>query len=786
MIPKASLYDRYRLTNSTAIPQFQGSAGPEAIQVGAHLQGLYDQAQQAGNDVLSMSNNIQAMAADQALAKELHDHVQSTIGKYSEAKDWENRVPEVRSLGQHYINRANELATPVKQYQEWKKTLDDKELNLTPKQKALYDQMALSSYGGLRKDAAGKYVGGFSGMEAAKNLDVNKRADQWIQGYVEAEGGSDITTDNGITKYRKAGTWHVLTPQRIQQILSAARKNDNEYLAYEGMEGSMEGFQVAKNIKNIDQLNGNPVVKQAVQTYVDAGYSLQEAAAKVAATHRTNSIVKTMENYAIGKYAHNNQTSITSQEMGDVAKARAIKDMEDKAGETTITTDTLDNPATNWDDLDKSQGEYTASRKAAGQEINNAKNVVGRWYEQTHGKGSWANVKGNDEEAAIKAYYDGIPGGPTLYAGLQNARQQYQFAENNLRKVAEAKDFVTSFVSNKMGTDPRLIEADNKKAIAGVLNKTPDKKVRVLIDNQWREFTSKELSAIITAPGAKFEKSDVGNTIMPSFLEINSTKFRTADGKQLVIQDNAITGKIDNVVSSQAKYGEKRSREIEKWTKEALDNYSQSTGIVKSSSKKLNDNIYNTIRAGEKVIYDAAGHPITAGTDKEKELQALINNGDFDYLGTYTENKGNQNSLMKISVSNKKDPKAVPETYRIGVTSTNNNMLSAAMMKEAVNKQGQIVDHATYEAALAMRDGSAYNKINRSKLGTVATIKRRVVGTNGKETWETFGQVEKGRIGGKPSVVATRGNQPIPLNDQVSIAAWLESYSSDPNYKVEY
>jgi len=49
MIPKASLYDRYRLTNSTAIPQFQGSAGPEAIQVGAHLQGLYDNAQQGGN-----------------------------------------------------------------------------------------------------------------------------------------------------------------------------------------------------------------------------------------------------------------------------------------------------------------------------------------------------------------------------------------------------------------------------------------------------------------------------------------------------------------------------------------------------------------------------------------------------------------------------------------------------------------------------------------------------------------------------------------------------------------
>lgn len=330
MIPKASLYDRYRLTNSTAIPMFQGSAGPEAIQVGAHLQGLYDNAQQGGNDIASMSDNIQSMAADRGLATELRNHVQSTIGKYAEAKDWENRVQEVRSLGQQYVNRASELAVPIKQYQEWKKTLDDKDLNLTPKQKAIYDQMAIAGYGGLKKDSIGRYVGGFSGIEAAKNLDVNKKADEWIKGYVEAEGGSDITTDNGITKYRKAGTWHILTPGRIKQILSFARSNDNEYLAYQNAEGTMEGFQVSKNIQDIKQLDGNPVVKQAVQSYMDAGYSLQEAAGKVAEKQRAGTIVKTMEDYAVSKYAHNNQTSISSQEMGDVAKAEATKKLTDE------------------------------------------------------------------------------------------------------------------------------------------------------------------------------------------------------------------------------------------------------------------------------------------------------------------------------------------------------------------------------------------------------------------------------------------------------------------------
>lgn len=785
-IPKTSLYDRYQLSNSSAIPLYEGSAGPEAIQVGTYLQGLYDAAQQGGNDILSMSGNVQSMAADQPLADELRNHVSSTIGKFSEAKDWENRVQEVRSLGQHYVSRATELMGPMKQYAEWKKSLDEKDLNLTPEHKAALDMMAMSGYKGLKKDALGRYQGGFKGIDPAKNLDVNKKADEWIKGYVESEGGTDITTDDGVTKYRKAGTWHVLTGEKIRTILDAARKNDNEYLSYEGQEGSIAGFLGGRGVQDIGQLDRYPAVKADVATLMNKGYDLQTATSKALDFHRRNGIVRTMEDYAVNKYAHDNRTSITSAEIGDVEKARQIKELEDKAGETIITTDTLDNPATNWSDLDKSQNEYTTARASAVQEIENAKNVTGRFYDQSHGTGAFAKLDGNGQESAIKSYYDGIKGGATLYAGLQNSRVNYQHAEDNLRKIREAKDFVSSFVANKMGTDPRLIEADTKKQIANVLKKSPDKEVRVILGGQWKTMKQSELNQLIQ--NSSFEKSEKSDTIMPSFLEINTTYFTTADGRKLQIQDNAVTGALDDAVSAQARYGIKRADEIKRWTKDALENYSQSTGIVKSSSRRMNENIVNTIKAGEKVIYDAAGIPLTPGSDKEKEIQALVNNGNFNYLGTYTENKGNQNSMMKISVDNTKDRdvKAAPETYRIGVNGTSNNMLAGNMIKEATDARGNIVDHTMYESALALRDGSAYNKINRSKLGTVARVKQKVLDAQGKISWQEVGVVEKGRIGGKPSITAASNGKALPINDQVSIAAWLEQYEGNPNYKVEY
>ena len=329
MIPKASLYDRYRLSNSSAIPLFEGDTGNAAIAVGTHLQGLYDTAQQGGNDINAMADNIQAMQADQQLAKELRTHVQSTIGKFSEAKDWENRVGAVRSLGQEYVNRASELAAPIKQYQEWKKGLDDKDKALTSEQRTIYDQMAMAGYSGLRKDATGKYVGGFNGPEISKNINVPERMDKWIKDAVERAGGTDVTTDNGITKYRQAGTWHILDRPTIKRIANAARASDNEYRSYQGMEEDMNAF-VGSKIRVPEQLNSlGPIVKYEAEKYMAQGHSLQEATAMAMKNNRRNQIITAADEYAYNKYAHNNQTSINSQEIGDVAKAEAVKKTTD-------------------------------------------------------------------------------------------------------------------------------------------------------------------------------------------------------------------------------------------------------------------------------------------------------------------------------------------------------------------------------------------------------------------------------------------------------------------------
>ena len=55
------LYGDYRLANSTAIPQFEGSAGEDFIKVGQYKQGLYDTNSQQASDIGEQSDNISSI-----------------------------------------------------------------------------------------------------------------------------------------------------------------------------------------------------------------------------------------------------------------------------------------------------------------------------------------------------------------------------------------------------------------------------------------------------------------------------------------------------------------------------------------------------------------------------------------------------------------------------------------------------------------------------------------------------------------------------------------------------
>lgn len=327
-----SLYDKYRISNSTAIPQFVGSTGDAAIKVATLKQGMYDTAQTTAGEISSMSQNALSMENqnDKALKNELVGKVQGKIGEWSARKDWENNVEPVKALGREYVQRAKELAAPLEQFQAWRKDeLADDKKGLNPYQIKMLEAKRLAEYPGLKKDATGKFVGSFNGGQVAKNIDEKKFVDDALQGHVVSQGATETSTDNGIMRYKNASGWHVMKPAKIRQIVEDARKLSSDYKGYAAQEGEIASFangQSYRGVKSIDELKDDPILKANVEKNMKLnGYTLPQAIASTLAKTRENEIATTMDSYAVGKYAQNDRTSVQESGIGAVETAERIR-----------------------------------------------------------------------------------------------------------------------------------------------------------------------------------------------------------------------------------------------------------------------------------------------------------------------------------------------------------------------------------------------------------------------------------------------------------------------------
>lgn len=253
-----SLYDRYQQSNSTVIPQYEGSSGEDFVKVGEYRQGQYDTAREAGNEIGDASGNLNVsgsgLAGVDAAADDLRSEVSGKIQGLTDKGDWENAIPDVKALGRHFANRSAEIMAPINALATYKKGLDEKELNLTPDQKAGLVGISVDAYnksGGLQKNPRGQYQGTSIGVAAAKNIDVNKKVDEWMKDFATHKGGTDIERDpaDGALWIVKNGVkTEKLDPREIDAHIRTAAKNDNEFTAYQQQEGALAGHK----FRNVD------------------------------------------------------------------------------------------------------------------------------------------------------------------------------------------------------------------------------------------------------------------------------------------------------------------------------------------------------------------------------------------------------------------------------------------------------------------------------------------------------------------------------------------------------
>src|SRR5678815_166145 len=141
-----SMYDDYQLSNSRAIPLYVGDTGRESIAVAQHNQELYDTALAGSMGISGNLDNLVNLPQDQQLADELRANTKAQLDEMAKSGDYENMLPRVTMLGQDFANKYRKLSAPVQQYQEYVKSLDEKELGLTSTMKDRFKAMALSQY----------------------------------------------------------------------------------------------------------------------------------------------------------------------------------------------------------------------------------------------------------------------------------------------------------------------------------------------------------------------------------------------------------------------------------------------------------------------------------------------------------------------------------------------------------------------------------------------------------------------------------------------------------------
>lgn len=318
------LYDSYKLSNSTAIPMFEGSAGDDFIKVGQYKQGLYDQTQQSFNDISNQAGEVSSiLPQDQELVKQLREGTQQKIEGLAKQGNLEDMAPQARQIGQEFANRSHEIQGPQTQAAEFKKSLENKELNLTPEQKEAVYGNALRNYKGLQVNARGQFVGSFNGKEAAKNIDVNEFVDKALKDVVTQKNGHSYeTTQDGAMWIIKNGVkTEIVDPKTLKTVLDAAKQNSTEYQAFKEMQGDVATYHASKFTDPSVTPEG-PLKNAAIAATTKYGIPFSSAYQLVAKEATLNHVENQASIYGLNKYNKNDKET----EMGIKDNPYTLKD----------------------------------------------------------------------------------------------------------------------------------------------------------------------------------------------------------------------------------------------------------------------------------------------------------------------------------------------------------------------------------------------------------------------------------------------------------------------------
>lgn len=307
----AGLYDNYKLTNSSQIPIYEGSANKEVLQVAEVLQGRYDQAQAYDDYLAEQAKYAQVHDKDRGLFTEMTQDYRDRMASRAKSGNYEDMLrataQDARGFGRDYAAFADNL----KRRQDYREDIEKQRKDLNLSADDVNGLLALSEYQtkGLQKDPkTGKITGQFQGITPNKSIDFAAWTDEKLKGIIAQENGWDSTSVQGIAgmsadgeKYyvQRGGKTVTVDAKRIKAVLNQAMQLDPEFqgaLKQKAMLGTIGMDRVTPAMIK------DEATKNKIQTAADsAGMTFGQAYQQMAASGIVDKVTKGSLNYGVLK-----------------------------------------------------------------------------------------------------------------------------------------------------------------------------------------------------------------------------------------------------------------------------------------------------------------------------------------------------------------------------------------------------------------------------------------------------------------------------------------------------
>lgn len=309
----AGLYDAYQLSNSRAIPQYQGSAIPELTKVSDTLENRYDTGVQQA-DLLDQSiKTSSASSFDQPLLNQMKGDARQKLQGYADKGNyedmWRNVAMDARDFATKYKTIAANKEAIATYFSDLNKRVSEGKLDsrvAAGRMKQVQD-----TYTGLKTDSeTGQFTNAFQGAATTPSINYPEKINKWLSESHAIEKGWKAEKDvNGwyVTNgtERKSLPWddvvdksgHVVQ-QGIKKVIDAGVALDPEVRAdlaqehelapyYNGLSRKMSPEQVQAAMQSSVW---GPKIREKINAGLDPVSALHAAVGDAHVTSKVNSI----------------------------------------------------------------------------------------------------------------------------------------------------------------------------------------------------------------------------------------------------------------------------------------------------------------------------------------------------------------------------------------------------------------------------------------------------------------------------------------------------------------